>query len=285
MQQDIEGYGSLPDDLVASTKRWQEWLDLERPEDDVFPGDWKRMPEFERLLLFKALRPDRLTAAMRNFVAGTLGREYTVSQPFNLELSIQVGTLPFFVMARMASCQLLLPAAQDAAPGIPVLIFLSPGVDVAADVEAVGRRLGFTAANDRYAVVSLGQVRGLQMRLAVRQCSEGSADYALIVQGQEPIAMAQLARARQEGGWVLLQNIHLTIDWTSGPLEKAVDKLAEGSHPGFRLFLSAEPPPLLERPLPTALLQNSIKLTNEPPEGLKVGAAAIRFGMSTATGC
>lgn len=49
--------------------------------------------------------------------------------------------------------------------------------------------------------------------------------------------MAQLAAARKEGGWVLLQNIHLTIDWTSGPLEKAVDKLAEGSHPDFRSFL------------------------------------------------
>lgn len=36
-----------------------------------------------------------------------------------------------------------------------------------------------------------------------------------------------------------------------------------------RLFLSAEPPPALERPLPISLLQNSIKLTNEPPEGLR----------------
>jgi hypothetical protein len=36
-----------------------------------------------------------------------------------------------------------------------------------------------------------------------------------------------------------------------------------------RLFLSAEPPPALERPLPISLLQASIKLTNEPPEGLK----------------
>ena len=53
-------------------------------------------------------------------------------------------------------------------------------------------------------------------------------------QGQETIAMEALERARQQGGWVLLQNIHLTIDWTAGPLEKCVDKLAEGAHPDFR---------------------------------------------------
>lgn len=46
--------------------------------------------------------------------------------------------------------------------------------------------------------------------------------------------MNHLTHAHKNGGWVLLQNIHLTIDWTSGALEKKVDKLAEGAHPDFR---------------------------------------------------
>ena len=40
--------------------------------------------------------------------------------------------------------------------------------------------------------------------------------------------MNNLTNFHKNGGWVLLQNIHLTIDWTNGPLEKTVDKLAEG---------------------------------------------------------
>lgn len=52
-------------------------------------GDWKRMPEFDRLLIMRALRPDRLTAAMAKFVANTLGKHYTTSQPYNLERSFQ----------------------------------------------------------------------------------------------------------------------------------------------------------------------------------------------------
>jgi len=218
---ELDDYASLPDDLVGSAKRWREWVELERPEDEALPGDWKRMSEFDRLLLFRALRPDRLTAAMGKFVTNVIGGRYVTSQPFDLERSF-----------------------ADASPATPMFIFLSPGVDVAAAVEGMGRKVGMTADVGKYASVSLGQ-------------------------GQEPIAMNCLNNAHKNGGWVLLQNIHLTIDWTSGPLEKKVDKLAEGAHPEFRLFLSAEPPPILERGLPISLLQNSIKLTNEPPEGLQ----------------
>lgn len=48
------------------------------------------MAEFDRLLIFRALRPDRLTVAMRSFVAGVLGKEYITSRPFDLELACQV---------------------------------------------------------------------------------------------------------------------------------------------------------------------------------------------------
>jgi hypothetical protein len=76
-------------------------------EDEPLPGDWKRMPEFDRLLLFRALRPDRLTAAMKKFVTNMIGSKYVTSQPYDLERSF-----------------------QDSAPGTPIFVFLSPGVDV-----------------------------------------------------------------------------------------------------------------------------------------------------------
>ena len=183
---ELDDYANLPDDLIGSSKRWREWMELERPEDEPLPGDWKRMPEFDRLLLFRALRPDRLTSAMSRFVCSSLDPKYVTSQAFDLERSY-----------------------SDSSPSVPTFVFLSPGVDVAGSVEALGKKLGFTLDNGKYAAVSLGQ-------------------------GQEPIAMNNLNNAHKNGGWVLLQNIHLTIDWTAGPLEKKVDKLAEGAHPEFR---------------------------------------------------
>lgn len=60
--------------------------------------------------------------------------------------------------------------AQDSGPSMPILVFLSPGVDVAASVEALGRKLGFTKENGNFAVVSLGQVgppTSLRMTLSI----------------------------------------------------------------------------------------------------------------------
>jgi len=49
-------------------------------------------------------------------------------------------------------------------------------------------------------------------------------------------------------------------------LEKKLDLFAaEGSNPGFRLFLTSDP----AKSIPIGLLEKCIKLTNEPPEGLK----------------
>jgi len=49
-------------------------------------------------------------------------------------------------------------------------------------------------------------------------------------------------------------------------LEKKLDAFAaEGSNPQFRLFLSSDP----VDGIPIGLLERSIKLTNEPPQGLK----------------
>lgn len=100
---ELDDYASLPgrlckssffslvlDDLIGSSKRWREWMELERPEDEVLPGEWKRMMEFDQLLIFRALRPDRLTAAMSRFVTKVIGQQYVTSQPFDLELSYQV---------------------------------------------------------------------------------------------------------------------------------------------------------------------------------------------------
>ena len=38
---ELEDYANLPDDLIGSSKRWREWMELERPEDEPLPGGWR----------------------------------------------------------------------------------------------------------------------------------------------------------------------------------------------------------------------------------------------------
>lgn len=84
-------------------------------------------------------------------------------------------------------------------------------------------------------------------------------------QGQDVVAHNKLDIGHKEGHWVMLQNVHLMPRFLI-ELEKKLDAFAqEGSHPNFRLFLSSDP----STGIPIGLLEKSIKLTNEPPQGLK----------------
>ena len=62
---------------------------------------------------------------------------------------------------------------QDAGPGTPIFVFLSPGLDVAGTVEALGRKLGYTIDNGKYNTVSLGQVRCILKRMYLQIAMQG----------------------------------------------------------------------------------------------------------------
>ena len=117
--------------------------------------------------------------------------------------------------------------------------FKTPEHIVEAAVKALGKQLSMTEEAGTFFSVSLGQ-------------------------GQEPVAEKALDRMHALGGWVMLQNIELVARWLP-KLEKKLEGLIEGAHEDFRVFLSALP----QKVVPVGVLQNSIKLTNEPPTGLK----------------
>ena len=87
-------------------------------------------------------------------------------------------------------------------------------------------------------------------------------------QGQEIVAEQALELASKEGHWVILQNIHLVAKWLP-ILEKKLEEYGVGSHPSLRIYVSAEPAGTPESHIiPQGILENSIKITNEPPTGI-----------------
>ena len=68
-----------------------------------------------------------------------------------------------------------------------------------------------------------------------------------------------------QGGWALLQNTHLALDFLDELLQCVLE--TEKVHEAFRLWLTTEVHPKY----PINLLQASIKYTFEPPKGVKAG--------------
>ena len=124
----------------------------------------------------------------------------------------------------------------------PCLFVLYPGVDPTSWVEDLGKQMGVTAAKGSFANISMGQ-------------------------GQEKRADETIKRMSEVGGWVFLQNVHLMQRWLP-TLDEKLETLSP--HPNFRVFISAEPPPLpYMKNIPEGLLQSCICVANEPPSDLK----------------
>ncbi|KAA6392755.1 MAG: putative dynein heavy chain [Streblomastix strix] len=126
----------------------------------------------------------------------------------------------------------------------PIVFILSPGTDPAQMMRQFAQEKG---VSERLVLKSLGQ-------------------------GQGPITEKLIEKGKEQGLWVLLQNCHLCTSWMPS-LDMIVEKLGtidpsevKKINPNFRLFLTSMP----SKAFPVAVLQTSIKITNEPPRGLRV---------------
>ncbi|XP_050294970.1 dynein axonemal heavy chain 10 [Anthonomus grandis grandis] len=217
-------FENLPSQIERNVDMWQEWYDLDAPEAVDFPFGYKEtLKPFQRLLLLRCFRIDRVYRAVGDYITDIMGEEYIMPPVISMDNIF-----------------------EQCSPMTPVVFILSPGSDPTAELMKLADRCGFGGGKFRY--LSLGQ-------------------------GQEPTALQLLDTAISRGQWLMFQNCHLLLSFIKA-LEKQIEKISK-PHPDFRLWLTTDPVPTF----PIGILQRSLKVVTEPPNGLKLNLRNTYFKM------
>ncbi|TNN52942.1 Dynein heavy chain 10, axonemal [Liparis tanakae] len=223
-----EHFGSLSDDVEKHSSDWKSWYDLDGPEQAQFPMKYEEnLSAFQKLLLLRCFRVDRIYRAVTDYITVTMGEKY-----------VQPPVISFDAIY------------DQSTPSSPIVFILSPGSDPATDLMKLAERSGF--GDNKFKFLAMGQ-------------------------GQEKVALQLLEKAASRGQWLMLQNCHLLVKWLKD-LEKCLEKITK-PNPNFRLWVTTNPIP----DFPIGILQKSLKVVTEPPNGLKLNIRGTYSKVSTET--
>ena len=113
---------------------WRKWYNEEKAETIDPPKAFKDLSKFHKLLLLRALRPDRLTSALTNYVIDKMGERYIEQPAFDIFETFEETT-------HLA----------------PIFFVLFPGVDPTPDIERVAAKFDIKSTNGRFINISMGQ--------------------------------------------------------------------------------------------------------------------------------
>ncbi len=115
---------------------WRQILEVDDPVDLDLPEPYeKSLTSFQKLIVFKILRPEKLILAVKKYVKEILGPVFIESPPFNLKA-----------------------AFEDSSATTPLIFILSPGADPMTALLNLAKEREMDGP--RFKILSLGQGQG-----------------------------------------------------------------------------------------------------------------------------
>ncbi|XP_054939233.1 dynein axonemal heavy chain 1-like [Physeter macrocephalus] len=143
----LPAFSSFALDFVKHLSEFQAIFDSPEPHREPLPGIWDQyLDQFQKLLVLRCLRGDKVTNAMQDFVATNLEPRFIEPQTANLSLVF-----------------------KDSNSTTPLIFVLSPGTDPAADLYKFAEEMKFSK---KLSAISLGQGQGPQAEAMMRSSIE-----------------------------------------------------------------------------------------------------------------
>jgi dynein heavy chain len=74
-------FKELPEAILRGDKQWKEWMEKDAPEAERVPDFEDRLDKFHRMLVIRALRPDRTMVVTKEYIGDAMGSRYVAFPP------------------------------------------------------------------------------------------------------------------------------------------------------------------------------------------------------------
>jgi dynein heavy chain len=139
----LDAFKGIAEHVASKHQMWKVVYDHDSPHTQTFPDPWTSLDEFQKLLVMRCIRPDKVVPAVYEFVSCNMDVRYVTPPPFNL-----------------SACY------DDSAATIPLIFVLSAGSDPMAGL------LQFAEEKDmsmRINYISLGQGQGPKAAAMIKE--------------------------------------------------------------------------------------------------------------------